>query len=101
MRALLTAGVILAASTTFAANAQADTADQQFLQNIRKMGLEVSDQQELINTAHGLCDEMKQGKTYDTVVMEVRQNNEYWDAGEAAYFVSVSAQAYCPEMVAN
>jgi Protein of unknown function (DUF732) len=99
MKVLLSVAAVLASSTALAATVHADPADQQFLQNIRNMGREVTDQAGLINTAHELCAEMKQGRAYDQVVTEVRSGNPYWDAGEAAYFVSASAQAYCPETV--
>src|SRR5262249_12126433 len=98
MKALLSVAAVLLSATARAAPAHADPNDAQFLQNIRnEMGRDVTDPQGLINSAHDLCSELQQGKSYDQVVMEVRQANDHWDANEAAYFVSVSAQAYCPE----
>jgi hypothetical protein len=88
------------AATAWAPTAHADPNDAQFLQNVRNgMGGEITDAQATIDSAHGLCSELKNGKTYDQVVLEVRQANQYWDADEAAFFVSASAQAYCPELV--
>jgi Protein of unknown function (DUF732) len=101
MKVLLSIAAVLAAATALAATVHADPNDQQFLQNIRNMGREVTDEPGLINSAHELCAEMKQGRTYDQVVTEVRSGNPYWDAGESAYFVSASAQAYCPEVIAG
>jgi hypothetical protein len=100
MKVLLSIAAVLASATALAPPAHADPNDAQFLQNIRNgMGREVTDPQGTISAAHGLCDELKQGKTYDQVVLEERQANQYWDATEAAFFVSASAQAYCPELM--
>jgi hypothetical protein len=100
MKVLLSIAAVLASATALAATVHADPNDAQFLQNIRNgMGREITDGPALINTAHELCSEMQQGKSYDKVVVDVRQANPYWDAAEAAFFVSASAQAYCPEIV--
>lgn len=102
MKVFLSVAVALASAVALGATVHADPNDQQFLQTIRdNMGREVTDGPGLIDTAHELCSEMKKGRTYDQVVMEVRSGNPYWDAGEAAFFVSASAQAYCPEIVAG
>jgi hypothetical protein len=100
MKVLLSIAAVLASATALAAPVHADSNDAQFLQDIRNgMGRDVTDPQGLINSAHDLCTELQQGKSYDEVVMEVRQANDHWDANEAAFFVSISAQAYCPETV--
>lgn len=100
MKALLSIAAVLASAMALAAPARADANDAQFLQNIRNgMGRDVTDPQGLINSARDLCSELLQGKSYDQVVMEVRQANQYWDETESAFFVSASAQAYCPETV--
>ncbi|MGB9222063.1 DUF732 domain-containing protein [Mycobacterium sp.] len=100
MKVVLSVAAVLVSSLALAPTAHADPNDAQFLQNIRNgMGGEISDAQATIDSAHGLCSELKNGKTYDQVVLEVRQANQYWDADEAAFFVSASAQAYCPELV--
>jgi hypothetical protein len=100
MKVLVSIAAVLGSATALAATVHADPADAQFLQNIRNgMGREITDAQATIDSAHALCSEMQQGKSYDQVVMEVRQANQYWDAYEAAFFVSASAQAYCPELV--
>ncbi|MGO9507537.1 MAG: DUF732 domain-containing protein [Mycobacterium sp.] len=100
MKVLCSVAAVLVSSLALAPPAYADPNDTQFLQNIRNgMGGEISDAQATIDSAHGLCSELKNGKTYDQVVLEVRQANQYWDADEAAFFVSASAQAYCPELV--
>jgi hypothetical protein len=100
MKVLLPVVAVLIGSLTLAPPVHADPNDAQFLQNIRNgMGREVTDPQGTISAAHGLCDELKQGKTYDQVVLEERQANQYWDSSEAAFFVSASAQAYCPELI--
>jgi hypothetical protein len=102
MKVLLSTAVILASATALAATVHADPNDAQFLQNIRNgMGREITDQRATIEYAHGLCSEMQQGQSYDQVVMEVRQVNQYWDAYEASFFVNASAQAYCPELIAG
>jgi hypothetical protein len=102
MKVLLSVAAVLASATAVAATVHADPNDAQFLQTIRNgMGRDITDGQGLINSAHELCSELQQGKSYDDVVMEVRQANEYWEAHEAAFFVSASAQAYCPELVAE
>jgi uncharacterized protein DUF732 len=93
---------VLAGATTLAATAHADPNDAQFLQNIRSgMGLEITDGPALINSAHELCGEMKDGMPYDKVLSSVHHDNPYFNHDQVAYFVSVSAQAYCPEFVAE
>ena len=100
MKVLVSIAAVLASATALAATVHADPNDAQFLQIIRNgFGREITDEQALINSAHDLCSEMQNGKSYDQVVMEVRQANDHWDANEAAFFVSISAQAYCPETV--
>jgi Protein of unknown function (DUF732) len=102
MKVLLAIATVLASAITLAPAAQADPNDAQFLQNVRNgMGRAITDPQGTIDAAHSLCDELQHGKTYDQVVMEERQANQYWDSDEAAFFVSASAQAYCPEIVAG
>lgn len=100
MKVLVFIAAILAAATTLAATARADPSDAQFVQNIRNgMGVEVNDGAALVNSAHQLCDEFKAGTPYDKILSEFRHNNQYWDRDQAAFFVSASAQAYCPEFV--
>ena len=95
MKLLVSIAAVLASATALATTVHADPNDAQFLQTIRNgMGREVTDGQGMIDSAHELCTELQQGKSYDDVVMEVRQANDHWDAGEAAFFVSASAQAY-------
>jgi Protein of unknown function (DUF732) len=102
MKALLSIAAVLAGATALAAPAYADANDQNFLQTIQnETGLEITDGPALIAAAQGLCSELKQGKPYNQVVLDVRKNNEEWDAHDASFFVSTSAQAYCPEVVAN
>src|ERR1700734_820270 len=102
MKVLWSVVGVLVSSLAFAPLVHADPNDAQFLQNIRNgMGRDITDPQGTITTAHDLCNELQQGKTYDQVVLEERQANQYWDATEAAFFVSASAQAYCPELVAG
>ncbi len=102
MKVLLSIAVVLAGATTLAATAHADPNDEEFLQNIRNgMGLEVNDGPALINSAHELCGQLKKGTPYKTVVSSFFQGNGNLGPDGAAYFVSVSAQAYCPELVAE
>ncbi|BBZ43116.1 DUF732 domain-containing protein [Mycobacterium parmense] len=100
MKVLLSLAAVLAGATTLAAPAHADPGDAQFLQTIRNgMGLEVTDGRALIDSAHELCSELKQGTPYKTVVSSVFQGNPGLGPDGAAYFVSASAQAYCPELM--
>jgi hypothetical protein len=100
MKVLLSIAAVLASATALAATVHADPNDAQFLQNIRNgMGKDVTDPQGLITSAHEMCSELQQGKSYDQLVLETRQANPYWNANEAAFVVSASAQAYCPELV--
>lgn len=93
MKVLVSIAALLASATALAATVHADPNDAQFLQTIRNgMGREVTDGQGMIDSAHELCTELQQGKSYDDVVVEVRQANDHWDAGEAAFFVSASAR---------
>jgi len=94
MKVLVSIAAALAGVTALAAPAWADNNDQNFLQTIQnEMGMEVTDGQALIDAAHGLCSELKQGKPYNQVVLDVRKNNEEWNAHDASFFVSASAQA--------
>ncbi|MBW0020143.1 MAG: DUF732 domain-containing protein [Mycobacterium sp.] len=100
MKMLLSIAVVLAGSAVLAATAHADPSDAQFVQNIRNgMGVEVDDVPGLIDSAHGICNEMKGGMPYDNVLSSFRQGNPYLDRDQAAYFISASTQAYCPEFV--
>ena len=102
MKAFLSIAAVLASATALAATAHADPNDAQFLQNIRdNMGRQITDSQALINSAHEICSELQQGKSADNVIMGVRLGNPDWDYNEAGYFVSASAQAYCPEKVSS
>ncbi len=100
MKVLLSIAAVLVSTMALAATVHADTNDAQFIQNIRN-GMGITDGQDFINTAHDLCTQMQHGKPYDQVVMDMRQSEPYWDASQAAFFVSASAQAYCPEIVGN
>ena len=100
MKVLVSIAAVLAAATTLAANVHADPNDAEFLQNIRNgLGLEVNDGPALIDSAHELCSDLKKGTPYKTVVSSVFQGNPILGPDGAAYFVSVSAQAYCPELM--
>jgi hypothetical protein len=100
MKVLLSIAAVLAGATTLAATVHADPNDAQFVQNIRNgMGVEVNDAPALISLAHQLCDEFKAGTPYGKILSEFRQNNQYWDKDQATFFISASAQAYCPEFV--
>jgi Protein of unknown function (DUF732) len=102
MKVLLPIAAALASATTLAATAHADPNDAQFLQNVRDgMGLEITDGPALINTAHELCTEMKERMSYEKVLSTVRQGNLYLNVYQTDFFVRVSAQAYCPELVAS
>ena len=102
MKVRLSVAAVVVSATALAAPVHADPVDAQFLQNIRNgLGREIPDERGTIDYAHSLCSEMQQGKSYDRVVLEVRQAEDYWDANEAAFFVSASAQAYCPEVIAG
>ncbi len=102
MKVPLSIAAVLAGATTLAATAHADPNDAEFLQKIRDgMGLEVNDEAGLISEAHELCSELKKGTPYKTVVSTLFQGNGNLGPDGAAYFVSASAQAYCPELVAE
>jgi hypothetical protein len=101
MKMLLCIAAVLTSSTILAATVHADPNDAQFLKNIRdNMGREITDSQALIASAHEICSELQAGKSADDVIRGVRLGNQDWDYNEAAYFVSASAQAYCPDRVA-
>jgi hypothetical protein len=100
MKVLLSIAAVLASATALAGTAYADANDAQFIQRLRN-GMGIDDGHEFINTARDLCNEMQHGKSYDQAVMEIRQDEPYWDASQASFFVSASAEAYCPEIVVN
>jgi Protein of unknown function (DUF732) len=101
MKTLLAIAAILTGCTALAAPAHADPTDAQFVQDIRNgMGVEVSDEAGLVQSAHQVCAEMKDGMPYDKVLTTFRQGNPYWDRDEAVYFIGASTQAYCPEFAA-
>ena len=102
MKALLSIAAVLTSATALAATVHADPNDAQFLQNIHdNMGRQITDSQALINSAHEICSELQQGKSADDVIRGVRLGNPDWDYYEAGYFVSASAEAYCPEKVSS
>jgi hypothetical protein len=102
MKALLPIAAVLACATVLAATSHADTNDAQFLKNIHdNMGRDITDAQALINSAHEICSELQQGQSADDVMKGVRLGNPDWDYYQAGYFVSASAQAYCPEKVST
>ncbi len=100
MKVLLSIAAALASATALAATVHADPNDAQFIQKIRN-GMGINDGQDYINTARDLCNEMQHGESYDQAVIEIRQDEPYWDAGQASFFVSASAESYCPEIVGN
>jgi Protein of unknown function (DUF732) len=102
MKVLLSIAAALTVAATLAATAHADANDEKFLQNVRDgMGLEVNDGPALITEAHELCGELRKGTPYKTVVSTLFQGNGNLGPDGAAYFVSASASAYCPELVAE
>ena len=102
MKVLLSIAAVLASATALAATAHADPNDAQFLKNIRdNMGREITDPHALINSAHDICAELQEGKSADDVIKGVRLGNPYWNYDEAGYFVSASAEAYCPEKISS
>jgi hypothetical protein len=102
MKVLLSFAAVLASATALAATVHADPNDAQFLKNIHdNMGREIIDSQALINSAHEICSELQQGKSADDVIKGVRLGDPDWNYYEAGYFVSASAEAYCPERVSS
>jgi hypothetical protein len=102
MKALLSIAAVFASATGLAATVHADPNDAQFLKNIRdNMGRQITDSQALINSAHEICSELQQGKSADDVIKGVRLGNEDWNYDEAGFFVSASAEAYCPDRVSG
>jgi hypothetical protein len=102
MKVLLFIAAVLASATALAATVHADPNDAQFLKNIRdNMGREITDSQALINSAHEICSELQQGKSAADVITGVRLGNPQWNYDEAGFFVSASAEAYCPEKVST
>jgi hypothetical protein len=100
MKMLLSIAAVLASATALAGTAHADANDASFIQRLRT-GMGIDDGQDFIDTAHDLCTQMQHGKSYNQVVMEMRQAEPYWDASQTSFFVSASAEAYCPEIVGN
>jgi hypothetical protein len=102
MKVLLSIVAVLAGATALAATVHADPNDAQFLKNIHdNMGRQITDSQALISSAHEICSELQQGKSADDVIKGVRIGNPDWDYYEAGFFVSASAEAYCPDRVAS
>ncbi len=101
MKVLLSFAAVLASATALAATVHADPNDAQFLKNIHDMGREITDSQALINSAHEICSELQQGKSADDVIKGVRLGDPDWNYYEASYFVSASAEAYCPDRVSS
>ena len=102
MKVLLAITAVLVSATAFAATAQADPNDAQFLKNIRdNMGRQITDSQALIASAHEICSELQAGKSADEVIKGVRLGNQDWDYNDAGYFLSASAEAYCPDKIAS
>jgi Protein of unknown function (DUF732) len=102
MKVVLLIAAFLATATALAATAHADPNDAQFLENIRdNLGREITDPAALIGSAHEICSELQQGKSATDVINGVRQGEPYWNYDEAGYFVSASAEAYCPEKVSG
>jgi len=100
MKVLLSIAAVLASATALAATVHADPNDAQFLKNIQdNMGREITDSQALISSAHEICSELQQGKSAEDVIKGVRLGNSDWNYYEAGYFVSASAEAYCPEKI--
>ena len=102
MKVLLSIATVLASATALAATVHADPNDAQFLKNIHdNLDREITDSQALINSAHEICSELQQGKSAADVIKGVRLGNPDWNYDEAGYFVSASAEAYCPEKVSS
>ncbi len=102
MKVLLVIAAALVGATAATAPAHADPDDAQFLKNIRdNMGREVTDPQAAVASAHDICSSLQAGKSADDVIRGVRVAMQDWDYNEAAYFVSASVEAYCPERLAS
>ena len=102
MKALLSIAAVFASATGLAATVHADPNDAQFLKNIRdNMGRQITDSQALINSAHEICSELQAGESAAEVIKGVRLGNQDWDYNEAGYFLSESAEAYCPDKIAS
>jgi hypothetical protein len=102
MKALLPIAAVLLSATALAVTAQADPNDAQFLKNIHdNIGRDITDAQALIKSAHEVCSDLQQGQSADEVIRAVRLGNPNWNYYEAGYFVSASAEAYCPEKVSS
>jgi hypothetical protein len=102
MKVLLSVAAVVASATTLAAPVHADPNDAQFLKNIHdNMGREITDPQAVIVSARDICSQLQEGKSAADVINAVRNGQPYWDYNEAGYFVSASAEAYCPDRVSS
>jgi len=100
-RASLTATAILAAGTVVGlpALAQADVADDHFLQALDGYGLQYGTLESAILVAKAyVCDQLNNnpGETINDVVFGVA-NNTNWSSADSAFFTGSAIAAYCPQ----
>jgi hypothetical protein len=87
---------IAAAAMGLAAPAHADNADTVFIDQLDRAGIEYSDPQDAISMAKKICDLLAQGRQPVTIARSVKMTNHHLSGHNAAQFVAISADTYCP-----
>jgi hypothetical protein len=102
IRRLIAAVAVVAGSAAgVAAPAHADPqTDQAFLDALREQGVPVASDAEAIARGHSTCDQLHQGDAPIDVLRRVESSTN-WSQDVSISFISVSAQAYCPDMTAK
>lgn len=95
--AFLTA-VVAGAAIGLAAPAHADNADTVFIGQLDQAGIEFADPQDAISIAKKVCDLLGQGRPPVTIARSVKITNHHLSGHNAAQFVAISADTYCPAL---
>ena len=95
-RTALAAGTLGLAALVAAGTAHAGSVDDQFLAQLKKDGISVSNQQKMVNTGKSMCTVLDQGASPDSINQAI-QKAYGLSKQEANVFMVDSAKFYCPE----
>ncbi|GFG73515.1 DUF732 domain-containing protein [Mycobacterium botniense] len=91
---LIAAGAVTAVG--LAAPVHADNTDTVFLDELDRAGIEYADAQDAVSIGKDVCDYLAAGRPVNTVVRALKMRNHHLSMHNAAQFVAISAQTYCP-----
>ncbi|WP_307857436.1 DUF732 domain-containing protein [Mycobacterium sp. SM1] len=82
-----------------AAPVHADNTDSVFLDQLDRAGIEYADAQDAISVGKDVCDYLAAGNPVNTAVRALKIRNHHLSLHNAAQFVAISEQTYCPSQL--